>query len=188
VLALFFSTIANIEASEAGRVTASWAQTYWVIDLVLEGLLYALVLSLTWRALKANPNRSRIVRLMIGGVVLVWLAALALSHAESRNEWMTNFAKYTSFAGAVMNLILWAVLVQRRHPDTSVLMISGGYGLQSTGTVIMHSLRALAAPSRSRPLVMGGNVIGLMSHTLCILIWWRAVVRERSGRHAAKQL
>jgi hypothetical protein len=180
VLVLFLSTIANIAASEGGSVLASWAWTYWTIDLVLEGLLHALVLSLIWRALRANPNRSRIVRLMIAGVVLVWLAAAALSHSDSRNEWMTNLAKYTSFAGAVMNLILWATLVQKRHPDTSVFMISGGYGLQSAGTAISHSLRALAVHNRSRPLVYAGNFVGLIAHTLCILIWWRAIVREQS--------
>jgi hypothetical protein len=180
VLVLFFSTIANIAASEGGRLPASWERAYWIVDLILEGLLHALVLSLIWRALKANPNRSRIVRLMIAGVVLVWLAAAALSYTGGLNESMTNLAKYTAFAGALMNLVLWATLLQKRHPDRSVLTISGGYGLQSAGTAISHSLRALAIHNRSYPLLVGGNLTGVIAHSLCILIWWRAIVRERS--------
>jgi hypothetical protein len=188
VLVLLLSTVAYMAASEDGRLPSSWAWVYWTVDLVLEALLYALVLSLIWRALRANPNRARLMRLMVAGVVLVWLAALALSHAGRLNEWMTNFTKYVAFAGAVMNLGLWATLVERRHPDRSVLLISGGYGVLSAGEAISQSLRALAVRNRSFPLLAGGNLIGAIAQALCLLIWWRAIVSEQSPTRAPGEL
>jgi predicted Zn-dependent protease len=76
------------------------------------------------------------------------------------------------------------VLVGTHHGDRSVLMISGGYGVQSAGEAISQSLRALATPSRSYPVLIAGNLIGVLTHALCLVIWWRAVASENAQRAA----
>jgi hypothetical protein len=183
-LILFLSTVANIAAREGGNLPEAWQNAYWVVDLILDGLLYVLILSLVRRAVRQRPQRAKILRWLILAVGLLWLAALLLTQDPQLNQWMTNFAKYVAFGGALLNLFLWGVLIGTRHPDRNVLMISGGYGVQSAGEAIMHSLRMLATPSRSYPILITGNVIGALTHALCLAIWWRAVARENAERAA----
>ena len=183
-LILFLWTVVNIAAREGGRLPAAWQSAYWVVDLILDGLLYVLILSLVNRAVRQSQHRAKILRWLILAVALFWLAALLLTSDSRLNDWMTNFTKYVAFAGALLNLVLWAVLVGTHHGDRSVLMISGGYGVQSAGEAISQSLRVLATPSRSLPVVITGNLIGVLTHSLCLVIWWRAVARENAQRAA----
>ncbi|MCX6634837.1 MAG: hypothetical protein NT090_07115 [Acidobacteria bacterium] len=183
-LILFLWTVANIAAREGGRLPAAWQSAYWLVDLILDWLLYVLILSLVNRAVRQSQHRAKIVRWLILAVGLFWLAALFLTYDPRLNEWMTNFTKYVAFGGAVLNLVLWTVLVGTHHGDRSVLMISGGYGVQSAGEAISQSLRALAIQNRSYPVLITGNLIGVLTHTLCLVIWWRAVARENTQRTA----
>lgn len=183
-LILFLWTVVNIAAREGGRLPAAWQSAYWVVDLILDGLLYVLILSLVNRAVRQSRHRTKILRWLILAVALFWLAALLLTSDSRLNDWMTNFTKYVAFGGALLNLALWTVLVGTHHGDRSVLMISGGYGVQSAGEAISQSLRVLATPSRSLPVVIAGNLIGVLTHTLCLVIWWRAVARENAQRAA----
>jgi len=183
-LILFLSTVANIAAREGGSLPAAWQKAYWMVELILNFLLYVLILSLVNRAVRQSRHRAKIVRWLILAVGLLWLGALLLTQDPRLNQWMTNFAKYVAFGGALLNLFLWGTLVGTRHPDRSVLMISGGYGVQSAGEAIMHSLRMLATPSRSYPVLITGNLIGALTNALCLAIWWRAVARENAQRAA----
>jgi len=93
---------------------------------------------------------------------------------------MTDFTKYIAFGSTALNLAFWAVLAGRRHPDRTLLMVSGGYGIQSTGEAVSQSLRMLAISNRSLPLLVVSNVFALLTHTMCLLIWWAAAARENS--------
>ncbi len=181
-LLLFFWTIANVAGREGGRLPATWQAAYWTVEVTLQGLLYCLVLSLVRRALRANPNRVKFLRALILLVILYWIGSCVLTWDPRRNAWMTDFTKYVSFGGALMNLVVWALLVGGRHPDRSLLMISGGYGVQSAGEAISQSLRALAVSNRSLLLLTTGNVSGLLTHSICLLIWWKAIVHENARR------
>ena len=183
-LILFLWTVANIAAREGGRLPLAWERVYWVVELILDWLLYALILSLVRRAVRQSPNRAKILRWLIIAVGLFLLAALYLTRDPRPNEWMTNFTKYVAFFGALLNLVLWAALVGKRHADRGVLMISGGYGISSAGQAISHSLRSLAIQNRSYTILNTGNLIGVLTHTLCVVIWWRAVARENAERAA----
>ena len=183
-LILFLWTVVNIAAREGGRLPAAWQSAYWVVDLILDGLLYVLILSLVNRAVRKSQHRTKILRWLILAAGLFWLAALLLTHDPRPNQWMTNFTKYVAFGGALLNLVLWAMLVGTHHGDRSVLMISGGYGVSSAGQAISHSLRALAVQNRSYPILITGNLIGVLTHTLCLVIWWRAVTHENAQRAA----
>lgn len=186
-LTLFLWTVGNIAAREGGRLPAAWAPLYWVVDVVLGALLYGLVFSLVYRALRSHPRRASWMRILIFAVILVWLAALALTRTDRLNEWMTNFVKFTSFLGALLNMVLWLALVGSRHPDRTLLMISGGYGVQSAGEAISQSLRALSVANRSYPILYTGNLIGALTHCFCLLIWWRAVARENRQRDLSRR-
>ncbi len=179
-LALFLWTVANIAAREAGRLPQSWQEIYWAGELTLQSLLYLLILSLVWRSQKENPNRGRIMRGLLGAIVVGSSVTLYLTQAPRLNQWMTDFTKYIAFGSTALNLAFWAVLAGRRHPDRTLLMVSGGYGIQSTGEAVSQSLRMLAISNRSLPLLVVSNVFALLTHTMCLLIWWAAAARENS--------
>lgn len=183
-LTLFFWTIANVAGREGGRLPASWQTAYWTVEVTLQVLLYCLVLALVRRALRTHPNRVKFLRALILLVVVYWLGSCVLTYSPRRNAWMTDFTKYVSFGGALMNLVVWALLVGGRHPDRSLLMISGGYGVQSAGEAISQSLHSIAAGSRSLLLYTAGNVAALLTHSICLLIWWKAIVYENAQRRA----
>jgi hypothetical protein len=183
-LIVFLWTVVNMAAREGGRLPAAWQSAYWVVELILDWLLYVLILSLVSRAVRQSQHRAKILRWLILAVGLFLLAALLLTRDPRLNEWMTNFTKYVAFCGALLNLVLWTVLVGTHHGDRGVLMISGGYGVQSAGQAISHSLRMLATPSRSLPVLITGNLIYVLTHALCLGIWWRAVARENTQRAA----
>ena len=48
-------------------------------------------------------------------------------------------------------------------------MVSGGMGIQMAGKAIGHSLRQL-----SRSAMMPGDLVIVLSHLLCLYIWWQA--------------
>jgi hypothetical protein len=183
-LTLFLWTIVNIAAREGGRLPVDWQRAYWVVELILDWLLYVLILSLVNRAVRKSRHRTTTLRWLILAVGLFLLGAALLTRDSRPNEWMTDFTKYVAFGGALLNLALWAVLVGTHHRDRGVLMISGGYGIASAGQAISHSLRMLATPSRSLPVLITGNLIAVLTHTLCLVIWWRAVARENAQRAA----
>jgi hypothetical protein len=183
-LILFLWTVANIAAREAGRLPAAWQNAYWLVDLILDFLLYVMVLSLVSRAMRGKRSRVRTLRLLAIAIGTFWLVSLALTWDPKPNRWMTDFTKYVTFGGALLNLFLWMTLIGTRHTDRSVLLISGGYGVQSAGEAISQSLRALAIQNRSYPLLVSGNLLGALTHSMCLLIWWRAMVRENKARAA----
>jgi hypothetical protein len=51
-------------------------------------------------------------------------------------------------------------------------MVSGGLGIQMAGKAIGHSLRQL---SPLNPLA--GDLVIVLSHLLCLYIWWHAFRR-----------
>jgi uncharacterized membrane protein YsdA (DUF1294 family) len=81
---------------------------------------------------------------------------------------MTQFSRNVGFLAVILNLVLWAALLKHRRPDQTLLMVSGGIGIQMAGKAIGHSLR------QWRPTVTTGDLVIVLSHLLCLYIWWQA--------------
>jgi hydrogenase-4 membrane subunit HyfE len=82
---------------------------------------------------------------------------------------MTQLSRDLGFLAVILDLALWAVLIQSRRPDRTLLMVSAGMGIQMAGKAIGHSLRQL-----SRSAIVPGNLIIVLSGLLCLYIWWQA--------------
>ena len=82
---------------------------------------------------------------------------------------MTRFSRNLGFLAVLLNLVLWAALLKHRRPDQTLLLVSGGMGIQMAGKAIGHALRQLS-PST----VTAGNLVIVLSHLLCLYIWWQA--------------
>src|ERR1700736_1530076 len=84
------------------------------------------------------------------------------------SRWMTSVSRNLSFCEEILNLILWALLIQRRESDYLLLMVSAGTGVQGTGEAIGHTLRLYA--HHGSP-IWAPNLLVYLAEILCLGIW-----------------
>ena len=165
---LFVTTAVEAAAFYWPRHAAIRSTDYWIFDSIRQALLYVVVISLIFRASEQSAKRESIRRLLIVGSVLFAALSLYFSHKHLLGLWMTQFSRNVGFLAVILNLVLWAALLKHRRPDQTLLMVSGGIGIQMAGKAIGHSLR------QWRPTVTTGDLVIVLSHLLCLYTWWQA--------------
>lgn len=134
-------TGANVDA---GRW---YARLYWSNDVVVDVLRFLLVIVLTYKATAGGGKRVSIGRIL-GGIVV---AALVLPfllfqwgpNAWPRTTWFDSTSELLNFGAAIMNLVLWGVLLADRKRDPQLAVVSVGLGVVVTGAAISYGLRHL---------------------------------------------
>ncbi len=170
-ITLFLTTVIEVVAAlDVGFFSGPWAGYYWVGDLVRQAALHALALSLIYTALPADPKRAARLRLLLLASVIYWALSAYFCFEPRLNLWMTRLARNLTFGVALLNLLLWSLLIARRTRDRELLLISGGLGIQMAGEAVGLSLRGM-----SRAVTFVGVLISIFAHFLCLLIWWRAL-------------
>jgi hypothetical protein len=183
VLVLLITGI--IDAALYNFQVGTWARSarmvFWINDSIRQVLLFVLVLSLVYQAMAEGRKRAAVQRLLIfGSLTLAIVSYLTFSDPRISVR-MSAVIRNMSFCAAILNLGLWAALIRTKQRDPRILMISGGLGLQITGEAMGHSLRNLWQISRA--YATAGNVVLILAHLLCLLIWWQAF---RSNSHKKK--
>jgi hypothetical protein len=168
-VALFLTTMAEASAFYNADFFARANRYYWVIDAARQGLIFVLVISLIYGAMDRSEKRAVVRRALIASAFLFVCVSLYFTWDARPSRWMTQLSRDLGFLAVILNLILWAVLIQSRRADRTLLMISGGMGIQMAGKAIGHSLRQL-----SRSTIVPGDLIIVLSHLLCLYIWWQA--------------
>jgi len=95
------------------------------------------------------------------------------------NVWMTVLSRDLSFGSAVLDLLLWFLLIAQPKKDPLLLLLSGGLGIQFTGAAIGQSLRQLSPHTE-----VAGNLILVLSDLVCLYVWWQTF-RRRAAQPAA---
>lgn len=173
------TTIADIYMYLTVRDRDLWLTYYWSAEVMRQTAVFLLVAGF---AVSAAPPESRAagvgVRVAAIVGVLYWTGCLALTHDPDRSQWMTRFVRNLSFGSAVVNLGVWFYLISSGQRRVITLLLAGGLGIQMTGEAIGQSLRQMFP--RSYQI---GNVVGVIAHFTCLLIWWRALsTREQPDR------
>jgi hypothetical protein len=150
---------------------------YWVFDSIRQALLYVVVISLILSASDRSAKRASIGRLLITGSVLFAALSLYFTYNRGLDFWMTQFSRNLGFLAVILNLILWAALLKHRRPDQTLLMVSGGMGIQMAGKAIGHALRQLSPHT-----VTTGNLVIVLSHLFCLYVWWQAFRKPSERR------
>ncbi len=153
------------------HLTAS-STYYWISDSIRQALLYVVVISLILSASDRSAKRASIGRFLITGSTLFAALSLYFTYNRGLDFWMTQFSRNLGFLAVILNLILWATLLKQRRPDQTLIMVSGGMGIQMAGKAIGHSLRQLSPNT-----VTVGNLVIVLSHLLCLYVWWQAFRR-----------
>jgi hypothetical protein len=164
---LLVTTAFDVTAFFGSGYSRGLAAYYWIYDGIRQAVLYVVVISLIFSASEQSAKRASLQRLLIAGSVLFVAFSLYFTYNRGLSFWMTQFSRNLGFLAVILNLVLWAALLKHR-PDQTLLLVSGGMGIQMAGKAIGHSLR------RFHITVTLGDLVLVLSHLLCLYIWWQA--------------
>ena len=176
---LFLITVVDTTAYfKFKALPKSFADYYWTNEVIIKTALFLLVLSFIHMALADDPRKWTVLRGLIAcAIAVAAVSAWILYDPKQINRWMTEVSRNLAFFAAIMNLVLWFALLRRRGGvDSSLLMISGGLGIETTGEAIAQSLRQFS----NAQTVWIPNLFLIATHLLCLYVWWRALRRQAS--------
>lgn len=168
-IVLLLITVGEAAAFYDREIWTRTSRHYWIGDSILQTLIFVLVISLVHRALTASQKRAAIRRVLIGTAAIFVAFSVCFTQGPVFGVWMTKLSRNLGFAAVILNLVLWAALIRERSGDRTLLLVSGGLGIQMAGKAIGHSLRQL-----SRGLIFTGDLVIVLSHLVCLYIWWQA--------------
>jgi hypothetical protein len=166
---LVASALATAFAASAYFSGDIYRKYYWIQDAVLQCLMFILVISLIYGAMNQNAKRAAVGRTLVGSTILCVLLSTYFTWNPQLGYWMTRLSRNLGFLAVVLNMVLWAVLIKSRRADRTLLMVSGGLGIQMAGKAIGHSLRQI-----SHSTILPGNLVIVLSGLLSLYIWWQA--------------
>ncbi len=158
------------------HTTARFVFWYWTDEILLQFLVFLVVLTLIWQATTVARSRRALRMALLTGVLLfVGISFLAHFSSETlKGVWMTPWARDLNFGSAVLDMLLWAMLIARRQKDSSILMLSGGLGIMFTGEAIAESLRTLSTKAHQLAIIPAG-VLMIATNLAFLYIWWQTV-------------
>ena len=181
---LFYNAaLVGANASEQA-VNHLYARLYWTNDVIVDVLRFLLVIWLTYRATSGGPKRTSIGRIL-SGIVVVALALPFLlfpmfpmgPKAWPEASWFNSTSELLNFGAAIMNLVLWGVLLADRKRDPQLTVVSVGLGVVVTGAAISYGFRHLI-PAEARFIP---NMFLMLTRLAGWTIWCRAfwLARDR---------
>lgn len=176
---LFLTTVVEVASytaaySGASELADKWKYYYWVNEALLQGLVFAVVISLIYRAVGGGRRALRL--LLVAGALLLFAVSFLARRGpiSDLSGWMTLVSRDLSFAAVILDLLLWVLLIASRRKDRQLLMLSGALGIQFTGATIGQSVRQLARGARNFPLAVTGSMLVVVSNLVCLYVWWQA--------------
>ena len=177
IFCLLGTTVADIFAvMKLGKRSAAYLSYYWSAELVRQSVLFVLVVSLAIHVAPKNKRTDAMSRLIAAAAGLIWLGSVASCYSSNLNAWMTTVVRNLSFFTGVLNLIVWFLIARSEERDMQRLMIAGGLGLQMTGEAIGQAIRQMRI---SYEVSVVGSVFIVLTHLLCLYIWWRALQTDQ---------
>jgi hypothetical protein len=152
--------------------------------MLMQPLVYAVVVSLIYRATEKAPSRRLVRGALIGGAALA-AGASYLYHYHPQiphGDWMAFWTRDLTFFSAFLDLALWGLLLASRVRDNRLLLVSGGLGIQFTGEAIGESLRSMAVQHRSHALSFAGSFVTTIVDLTSLYIIWQAFRDSKSPR------
>ena len=172
-LALFLTTVVEIPAYigyfSGLKGTRTRAFYYWIDEGILQVLIFAVVVSLIYRATEVVQAR-RVIRVSLIGGAALFAGISFLIHYNARaviGTWMTPWSRDLNFSSAILDLALWSLLLASRKNEVELLMLSGALGIQFTGEAIGQALR-----NQFPSTVLLANVMIMLANLACLYMWW----------------
>jgi len=172
LLVLFLTSTADFGAFLDPSGFGGWYRNIYLINNLLRqfsGLIA--VLSLIFLATASHPQKGAVrIRVVIATVAVV-AGAFLLTGGDSWGTYIVRVFRILSITNALLNIVLWFELIRTRNRDRCVLLVCGGLGLNMAGEAIAQSLLAVSSGDVAWWVA---NLVGVLSHLFCLLIWWVA--------------
>jgi len=161
--------------------------TYWTGEAITKLLLYAVVVSLLYRACERlrSARAARVVLILAACLVAGGTFLLHYGQSPVRGIWLTPWFRDLNFACALADVVLWTSLLVVRDKDRQLMLLSGGLGVEFAGASIGESLRQMAMRSRSHPLSLFGSVIAVAASLFRLYTWWQALRSRQPEKKAS---
>jgi hypothetical protein len=152
---------------------------YWINEGIIQVLVYLLVVSLMGKTLSTGTQK-RGFRFDYAVAALALMAFCIVVAYKPDSHYlvsMTAASRNLSFASAILNLLLWSMLLATKKRDPQLLTLSTGLGVQTTGRAIGHSLRKIPVTE----LKLLGNSLMVLTYMLSfVILWWALHKRKQS--------
>lgn len=165
-----------------GWRSPAYRQLFWADHIALDLLLFLVLIALTYQALGENPLRPKVSKILAGivAVALVLPFAMLGGYHDRRygfftSEWFNHVSQILNFGAAIMNLILWGVLLSSRRRDAQLVTLSIGLGLVTASAAITWGVRGFLAQSNRWPM----DSFLMAAHLLALLLWCSAFRKPR---------
>jgi hypothetical protein len=182
---------AQIPASVARFQHRTMAPWYTLVHSVGQGITYALalavVLNLIHRASESATGRN-ILRLVVNLGSLAMVGVSLFFHYDSRltiEKWVIPWTRDLNFMAAILDLVLWSLLLASRKKDNRLLMLTAGLGIMFAGETIGSALQTMAIRYRSTLLVYTSVPFVLGVDLAFMYIWWQAFRKESAQAKTA---
>jgi hypothetical protein len=183
LLILLFTVLIDATLVYA-KVPALWGQSQGIVfftnDLIRQGMVYLLVISLIFSAVRGSERFRWLGRWLVLGAILLAVFFVWFHEDEKITLWMTNVIRNLSLVAMLMNLLLWVLLMKKRTADRMLLLVTTGLGLQMAGEAMGQSLRLMA-----KETVDIGNAVLVLAHLCCLAVWFLAFKPRKQAQQRA---
>ena len=180
-LAAFFSTVIEMPLAvyyfrtHDRSISARWVSWYWRDEIGLQLLVFIVVMSLIWQATsEARARRPMRAAMILGSLLVAGISFLVEFNPKiAEGLWLTPWARDLNFASALLDMLLWALLLAKRQKDSRVLMLSGGLGIMFTGEAIGEAIRQESIRSLSQSVALAGGILMVITNLVFLYVWWQ---------------
>ncbi len=152
---------------------------YAMAEGVMHLLIFAVVAGFVLSATRESPIRHLIrTALGIGGPLFIAISFFVHYNRKAViGLWMTPWTRDINFAAAMVDMILWGLLLSSRKRSQVLLLLVGGVGMTFAGDAISDAIRSIAIHNRSEPIWYSASVVSMLADGGWLYVWWQAFRR-----------
>ena len=163
------------------RSLGDWFQ---LLNSIGQGATYTLILAVVFSFIYKATLQAGSGRVVRAALFLGWAAVLTVSflaHYErhaSLGVWMTPWTRDLNFCAALLDLVLWGLLLSSRKREPTLLLLTGGMGIMFAGDAIGAAIRSMAIPYRSYAIFYTGHILMVLADAGFLYVWWQTFHKE----------
>jgi hypothetical protein len=171
--------------SSSGRNREWFQLVYSIGQNITYALIVAVVINLIHRASSRIDSRHLVRFASIAGALIFAVISFLLQYDRRAKltAWMTPWTRDLSFFAAILDLLLWALLLAARDKDQRLLMLTGGMGIMFAGEAIADAMRSMGLRYHSAAVFFRlAALVVMISDSAFLYIWWQAFRKEYALR------
>ena len=155
----------------------SYRTFYWADEITSAVLLFLVLATFTYEALKGNPLLPKAKQVLTVVVVLTLAAPFVLIQNQLfSGRWFSRTDQVLNFGVAIMDLVLWTALLLDRRRDQQLLTISMGVGIAAASAAMMWGARLWVAKEYRWPM----DTFAVLMHIASLVLWCWAFRPQRT--------